>query len=153
MIIDHDEIERDSQLIVDMVNIAYRNVSNGVYDKFAGGNHIEEFCTVKVWLPRSSGHTTAALQLMVEHEDAVLVVPRANMKDLCKRTLYELIPSEFVPAVTRRIYTADVLEALIPIPSPASILIFDNSTFMRKADETADEACQKFRPSLVVKLQ
>lgn len=46
----------------------------------------EEFGTVNIAMPRQSGHSTAALQLMYEYPDSVLFVPNGSSLE-CMRGL------------------------------------------------------------------
>lgn len=70
------KIERDSQLIVDMANMALRNyhkyMNMGFTNTMDRRDVIREFCTVNIHLPRQSGHSTAGLQLLYEHDDALM---------------------------------------------------------------------------------
>ena len=72
----------DSQLIVTLAKQALNNLP--YYErsqKMFGMNSIEfrkEFKTVKIGMPRQSGHSTAALQLLFEYPDAVCFVPSGS---------------------------------------------------------------------------
>lgn len=89
MILDQNKPNIDSQLIVTLAKQALNNLHIFQQGKFGYGQYrdfADEFCTVKISLPRQSGHSTAALQLMYEYPGSLLFVPSGivagNMRHL-----------------------------------------------------------------------
>ena len=90
MILDTDKPDIDSQLIVTLAKQALNNVT--CFEKFdlhgiSSPGFREEFCTVRIGLPRQSGHSTAALQLMYEYPDSLLFLHSGNARAYARQML------------------------------------------------------------------
>jgi hypothetical protein len=90
-VLDGSEPSRSSETIVNIAKIALGNLSH--FEHYRGGiDHTkfsEEFSLVKIHLPRQSGHSTAALQLLYEYPRSLCVVPNHQSKENMMRMLQE----------------------------------------------------------------
>jgi len=85
MIVDDTAAKVNSQLIVDLCMQALENLKApqivSMKRNMPRRAFREDFGTVRIFLPRRSGHSTAALQLLCEHPDALLFVTKHSRKD------------------------------------------------------------------------
>lgn len=98
MIIVDDEATVNSQIIVTLAKQALKNLNapsiRNLKQNCPGDDFRLEFGTVKISLPRRSGHTTAALQLLFEHPGSLIFVyttaMKINMQDMITEYMSDL---------------------------------------------------------------
>jgi len=157
MILDEDRITVNSQLIVALAKQALANTTRltvkSWHKSMPREVYREEFGVVKISMPRRSGHTTAALQLLVEHPGSLVFVMQIRTKDDMLRML--------------RQYTTDievndrVKDSIVPITDNAlknvnpleyrPFIIFDRATSIR--EDVFDEIKNSYNAGIVVELQ
>jgi len=120
-----------------------------------GLNDIEfrrEFGTVKIAMPRQSGHSTAALQLMYEYPDAICFVPNGSVRNFTCRLLRDYTDDKEV---------LNRIDANIMVPGEStmarirpqwerSFIIIDQALQMRK--ESTDLIVASLQASIILEL-
>lgn len=136
----------NSQLIVDLAKQALTNVRSAdikeLKDSYPHCAFRDRFGRVKISLPRGSGHTTAALQLLYEFSDALLFVSKSSRKAHCQHLLHEYVADA---AVRKRIedailYTTGTdLISIRPIEDRSFIIIDQAYEFTRDTINLIDQ--------------
>lgn len=107
MITAKNQIQIDSELIVTLAKQALNNLPHVQHycDQNDERQFRKEFGTVKIAMPRQSGHSTAALQLMYEYPDALCFVHSGSAKQYIRHLMKDYISDQ---DVIRRI-TANIM--------------------------------------------
>jgi len=158
MIVDEHMVNINSQLLVDMCTQSLKNLKapnvislqrNMPHQMFR-----EEFGTVRIMMPRRSGHTTAALQLIVEYPDSLLFVRQTSHKDSLRHLIREYTSNV---AVRRRVdesviaLSDSALKDIRPIDT-RPFVIFDQRSLFRN-NQVAECIAAFQSAQIVVELQ
>lgn len=157
MIVDHTTAEINSELIVTMAKMAFRNLDSPVvksqirymsHDAFR-----RQFGTVKISLPRQQGHTTAALQLLYEYPNSLLFVPKHARKEDCIKLLRHYTSNaETLQRLSDAIVVPSENGMLNIKPKERDFAIFDQAySFSPKVFQMVDG--QTYGARVVVELQ
>jgi len=131
-------IKRNSELIVQLAEQALENLSTPQlkHERKHMDDHgfRKEFGTVKISLPRQSGHTTAALQLLNDHPTSLCFVLRQEYKNEMLNLLYEYTSN---PETHERIKSSIVVltEGALLHVRPVEdrpFIIFDQTSMIRQ---------------------
>jgi hypothetical protein len=127
----------DSEIIVTLAKQALHNVKwyTHHYQAYDFYGCIKEFATVKISLPRYSGSTTAALQLMYEYPDSLCFVPSGMSKDYMHQLLATYTDDI---AVSDRIKKNTLImghDSLVQIkPMDRTFIIIDQASYVREEE-------------------
>jgi len=157
MIVDEDRITINSQLIVSLAKQALTNTERlsvkSWYGKMPREVYREEFGVVKISMPRQSGHTTAALQLLVEHPGSLAFIMQRRTKDDMLRMLGRYTTDwEVINRVERSIVpiSDNALKNVKPLEY-RPFIIFDQATSIR--EDVFEEIKNSYNAGIVVELQ
>jgi len=103
-------------------------------DHYTNDTFRHEFGTVKISLPRRSGHTTAALQLLYEYSDSLLFVRKGSVKYNIENMARKLISDQVVlrDLVSRIIIPSEnILKNIRPVHD-RSFIIFDQADLFQQ---------------------
>ena len=87
---DPNQLEHSSELIATLAKHALNNLK--IQQRYWGNSnrYREEFGTIKISMPRQSGHSTAALQLLYEYPDSLLFVHSGSARDFMRKQIRAL---------------------------------------------------------------
>jgi len=156
MITDSTRPAIDSQIIVTLAkqalnNLPYYQTTQGHFGLSENAFN-KEFGTVKIAMPRQSGHSTAALQLMYEYPDALCFVHSGSSANYMRMLLKDYtVESEVLRRIKKNII----------VPSPPAInrikpggkrsfVILDQTSRIPK--EMHDMVISSLRASIVLEL-
>jgi len=157
MIVDEDRITVNSQLIVSLANQALDNTTRlsitNWYKKMPSDHYRKEFGTVKISMPRRSGHTTAALQLLVEHPDSICFVSKHDQKLGMTRMLHDYTSDrKIINRVCNAIITVnDNSLKQIKVVKSRPFVIFDQTDMIR--EDVFEYLKEGYNAKIVVELQ
>lgn len=153
IVTDPKYLKRNSEIVVDLAKQAMVNLSHYSNQNYEPAHFVEEFRTVRLHLPRQSGHTTAALQLMYEYPDSLLFVPDSSTREYTRSMLRNytddhavrtrIDQNTFIPRST-------ILRNLRPVVN-RPFLILDGAS--RMTTETKNEIIADFHAKIIVELQ
>ncbi len=152
MITDKNRLQIDSELIVALAKQALHNLPH--YDNYNSiDNFRTEFGIVKIGLPRQSGHTTAALQLVYAYPNSLLFVPNESSR-LCTKNLLQQFTDDHqvnntINAATHVLCSRTILN--IKPCHGREFLIFDGVSRMPRAD--IQRTTEEFNATIILELQ
>lgn len=156
--ITNDKLKHNSQLIVELAESALHNLRTDEIHRYKhnmGEAHFrDQFRTVRLHLPRRSGHTTAALQLVVNHPGSLLFVERETAKMDALRMLREYTDNsdviEQAGTCIVPIYNPNRILALRPQPH-RDFIVFDQTNEFKQ--ESVEAIIRTLNAEIVVILQ
>lgn len=144
----------DSELIVTLAKQALNNLPYVQHycDTNDEAKFRREFGTVKIAMPRQSGHSTAALQLMYEYPDSLLFVPSGGTKHhiRCLRNEYIIDPDVHRRIEQNTMVPSDQAFARIQQAWSRPFVIVDQASMMRK--ECMDHIVGSLQASIILEL-
>ena len=150
---DPKKAQVDSQLIVTLAKQALSNIA--IYEPYwhTSERFREEFGTVCISMPRQSGHSTAALQLLYEYPTSLLYVPNSSARDYIIRQLAEYTQDEEVHRRVQKATSVISSRALAEIQNIGErpFIIFDQ--FNRMQTKVIDAVVSTSNAKIIVKLQ
>lgn len=158
MILDKNELTINSEMIVYLAEQALHNLDKPVVRRFKQDSPYNtfrhQFGTVKIRLPRRSGHSTAALQLLYKHPGSLLFVHNMERKYALEKLILEYTSNEETIEYVKNSIVVPFKNALLRIRpvKDRPFLILDQSNEF--PDEVREGALENFRDTgIVVELQ
>lgn len=147
------KVQADSQLIVTLAKQALNNIA--IYEPYwhSSDRFREEFGTVAISMPRQSGHSTAALQLMYEYPTSLLFVPSTSARDYIIRQLAEYTQDEDVHQRLQQATSVVSSRSLAEIQNIGErpFIIFDQ--YQRMQTKVIEAVVNSSNAKIIVKLQ
>jgi len=125
------QIAYSSQLIVDAINNAKTNVPRFQSEicKMTLIQFQENYSTIKMSLQRQTGHTIAALQVLIGDKSGIIIVPGILRKKMMITMMLDLIDDQnSIEDITSRIFDIGQPNRILKYINRygASVVIFDN---------------------------
>lgn len=131
--------------IVDIVDNTLKLVESEEYQKVTQGNpNITEYRSVYLKLPRQSGHSSAAFELLSIYPTSHLIYPKTAMAQHAKQQIEQLYANEIDGArtsdgiainLTKQIHTLNhSLHQTLSIFPEIELLIFDNYSHLTRVE-------------------
>lgn len=150
---DEYKASSSSEIIVTLAKHALDNLKWNRRHNLGPTNFREEFGTVKIALPRQSGHSTAALQLMYEYPDSLLFVPNHPARDYSRQLLGQYTDDHEVhERICKNIIVpqhASVIQ--LPVRLNRPFIIFDEAAAMQP--EMIHRVLNSLNASIILELQ
>ena len=155
MIIHNDNAPTiNSQLIVSLAKQAQKNLKyyRKIFANYTSSEFRKEFGTVQISMPRHSGHSTAALQIMFEYPDPLLFVSDSSSRDCSRSALADYTTdAEVRNRITRNtlIPTSHNMIQIKSVQNRAFIIIDD----ARRQPDTIKSISESFTADIILLLQ
>ena len=150
---DPKQVRVNSELIVTLAKQALNNIA--IYEPYwhTSERFREEFGTVTIAMPRQSGHSIAALQLLYEYPTSLLYVPNSSARDYIIRQLAEYTHDEEVHRRVQKATSVISSRALAEVQNidERPFIIFDQ--YHRMQTKIIDAVVSTSNAKIIVKLQ
>lgn len=149
------EVDIDSEIIVTLAKQALHNLPfrKKYFDAYHYNEFQREFATVRIGLPRQSGHSTAALQLLYEYPDSLIFLPGGTSRDYMRSQLKQWVDDLFVfnrMVKNIKVLHQAALEDIKPV-SDRPFIIFDEMSSHRA--QGINEVKASLNAKIILELQ